>query len=313
LVVKYRRESTRVNGDISKFMHFHHEQGAKKLHRCHDPVQINHLVACEALKRKLQKQEYCSPEYKVCREFAFDTPSGNPYKADIAVLRSGRLIKIYEIQRTYRGLRELKRKTEDVSDVCEIEWIIFAGSYRQMTEQRYWLSSVGKTYWKLFFDDFKIKLEPGKPPKNRGKSVHHKEPKSSSNGCLQGSEFGWDELPDTLSLSQIQGVEFIGSRGDDTLTDKPVENKSLILERVWNSNRLEPEISEAKKYTLLEGSFDMVSDNLDPYKKFIVGRNIIGRQGEGIITAVDFIFRKVLVRRGAVTEWVPFDGISIYE
>lgn len=322
-VVKYWRESRTREGNIKTFMHFNHERGANKFFGCHDPQEITHWVACEVLKREFKKYKFRAPEYSVEREFRFTVSSGNTYVADVAILKDSELIKVYEVQRSYRGLKELQKKTQDIAQDFPIEWIIFSGAYRKMQEQRLWLSEFGAPYKKLFFDNYRIIIEDGVPPKKLDEASwsSRKSKPSEESTCFNQENLGDSEEVETLLPNQVSGIEFrsnIEADRQEHRDDSSVTNHQQS-EEIFRGHRsisdidieLDP-VKRAKRYSLVQGLAPQIGEGIDEYEKFITGRDVYSPQGRGVITAVDFIFKKVCVRRNGTSVWLPFEQFSIY-
>lgn len=318
-LVSYNAASTRSDGSIRRFMHFSHLKGANAFKHCYDPPEVDHWVACAVLERDLKRKMYRLPEYSVKREFTFKIPSGREYRADVAVLHNDKLIEVYELQRTYRGLNPLKQKTQDVSEICSIKWVFFAGAYRQMGDQRDWLSSVGMHYYKLSFENYRLILEDGSPPARRSQDrhLHHIPKEPQGDGCINRERFGPDP-EDSLGASQILGIDFRGAAKPDLSKDnnlisgnnehflKSGKSKSADVALSSNSERGGQEVPNPNNGLPPE------QDDNKANSKFFVGRKIFIDNEIWMITAINFIFDKALLRLGQNTRWYSFDELDSF-
>ena len=231
------------------------------------------------------------------------------------MLRDDKLIEVYELQRTYRNLKLLKQKTQDVSEICSIKWVFFAGAYRQMGEQRDWLSSVGMHYFKLSFENYRLILEDGSPPirRNQDRNLHSSPKSPQGDGCIHRENFGPD-ANDSLRVAQILGIDFRGAAQPD-LHKKNSDTAFKSNKHLPKSGRLKfnevdssSNSEQADRNVLAQSKQDLLAkqDDSEGYSRFFVGCKISIGNDIWTITAVSFIADKALLRLGPNTRWYSF-------
>lgn len=278
LRVRFRRGCLDKANIISRWMHWahttHRSNGDSK-RPCYDPGNLGHDVAVGAIELTLQDEYKASSRIQVEREKDLVISPGVPplkRRPDLVVREDGRLVEVFEIQRSVISKESFIERTLHLRELCaNVHWIFFRGTYKKMAPQRRWLNEIGLPYYYLFLDEkSRVVVEEGKPPKTR---EHRLDKKTAESVCrYDDPNDSFNQSPNEQSGAPLP-LSTVGAAIFRTKTS-PLKRKEPQFPR-WNCS-LGDEVEASVKGQWVRGK---VSSFAEPDTLFVYLRKTVAGVG----------------------------------